>query len=138
MSSINNNDAHGDNACGYNRCKMEYLEFSDWLQSELKKRGWDQADLVKRSGISQSQVSRIMNGMRRPGPEATTSIAKALHIPTDEAFRRAGLLPPENTNLTPSDEKTLAELIEKVASLSPENQRLVFDLVERIRRSEER
>lgn len=137
MSRVNNKDAHGDNACGYNRCAMGNLEFTDWLQDELRRRGWEQADLVKRSGMSQSQISRIMNGMRRPGPEAMTNIARALHVPTDEAFRRAGLLPPENANLTPSDQRSFDEMVEMIAALSPGNQRLVFDLVKRIKQSED-
>lgn len=116
---------------------MENLEFTDWLHNELRRRGWEQADLVRRSGMSQSQISRIMNGMRRPGPEAMTNIARALHVPADEAFRRAGLLPPENANLTLGDQRSFAEMVEMIAALTPENQRLVFDLVERIKRSEE-
>lgn len=137
MSSMNNRNTHRDNASGYNRCAMENLEFTDWLHNELRRRGWEQADLVRRSGMSQSQISRIMNGMRRPGPEAMTNIARALHVPADEAFRRAGLLPPENANLTLGDQRSFAEMVEMIAALTPENQRLVFDLVERIKRSEE-
>ncbi len=110
---------------------MENLTFTNWLQDELRKRGWEQADLVRRSGMSQSQISRIMNGIRRPGPEAMTNIARALRVPVDDAFRRAGLLPPENTNLIP--QRSFSELLEMIAALSPDDQRLVFDLVERLR-----
>lgn len=116
---------------------MQEADFSTWLQDQLNERGWDQADLVRRSGVSQSQVSRIMTGMRKPGPEVSRAIARALHITSDEVFRVAGILPPKNVNLTTDDQRALDELIDKIIMLSPENQRLVIQLVEKIRRSEE-
>lgn len=112
--------------------------FVKWLQAELNERDWSQADLARRSRVSQTHLSRIMNEMRRPGPDALVGIARALHIPPEEVFRHAGLIPPSAAHLTPKDQQMFADLIEKIATLTPEDQRLVFDLVERIRRSEKR
>lgn len=112
--------------------------FVEWLQAELKARDWTQADLARRSRVSQTHLSRIMNDMRKPGPEALVSIARALRIPPEEAFRQAGIIPPSTAHLTPRDEALFAELIEEIAALSPEDQRLVFELVKRIDRREER
>lgn len=112
--------------------------FVDWLQAELNQRNWTQADLARRSRVTQTHISRIMNGMRRPGPQAVTNIARALHVPQEEAFERAGLLAPSNANLTNDDQQALVDLMQTIAGLTVDNQRLVFDLVERIKRSEER
>ncbi len=68
--------------------------FADWLQQELQNRGWNQAELARRSGITTAQVSRVMTGEQHPGPEVGRKIARALRIPPEEVFRRAGLLPP--------------------------------------------
>ena len=114
------------------------ITFGDWLQSELNNRGWDQAELVRRSGISSAQISRLVTGGRDPGKDAIAGIARALRLPPEDVLRHAGILPPKNVNLTPGDRRALVELMDKISALSPENQRLVFDLVERIKRSEER
>ena len=72
---------------------METETIGDWLAKELQERGWDQAELVRRSGVSTAQISRIMSGTRRPGNNAMQGIARALKIPTEEVMRRAGILP---------------------------------------------
>ncbi len=67
--------------------------FADWLQQEMNTRGWDQSELARRSGVTTAQVSRLLTGERRPGPAASRKIARAFHLPPEELFRRAGLLP---------------------------------------------
>lgn len=68
-------------------------EFSAWLQQEIAKRGWDQAELARRSKITPGQVSHILSGDRKPGSTACRGIARALQLPPEEVFRHAGLLP---------------------------------------------
>jgi transcriptional regulator with XRE-family HTH domain len=65
----------------------------EWLQQELQQRGWNQAELARRSRLTTAQVSRIMTGEQRPGPASGQKLAHALHVPAEEVFRRAGLLP---------------------------------------------
>ena len=69
--------------------------FSGWLQEELNKREWTQADLSRKSEVSQAQIARIMSGSRGIGPEACKEIAHALDLPEEEVFRQAGLLSPK-------------------------------------------
>lgn len=114
------------------------MAFGEWLQRELDNRGWDQAELSRRSGISSAQVSRIVTGGRQPGKDSINGIARALRLPPEEVLRQAGVLPPKNANLTPGDRRALVETMDKIAALSHDSQRLVFDLVDRIWRSEER
>ncbi len=84
--------------------------FSSWLWDELQKRGWDQTQLVKRSGVSQGQISRIMNNTRNPGPDALRKIARALQIPEEAAFRAAGVLGNRPDPLAPDLALMLQEL----------------------------
>jgi transcriptional regulator with XRE-family HTH domain len=72
---------------------IDKKDFSDWLMDELKVRGWDQAELARRSTVTAAQISRIVSGTRNAGPEACKAIAQALGIPPYEVFRRVGLLP---------------------------------------------
>lgn len=97
-----------------------YEEFANWLRGELEKRQWDQAELVRRSRLDSSQVSRFLSGERKAGAAASMKLARALHLPPEEVFRQAGLLPktrmvsPEAdellflfNELTPSDQARL-------------------------------
>lgn len=114
------------------------MSFGEWIQAELNSRGWDQAELARRSKISDAHISRLVTGGRKPGQEATKAIARALRLPPEEVMRQAGILPPKNANLTPGDRRALVETMDKIAALSHDSQRLVFALVDRIWRSEER
>lgn len=118
-----------------NRSMTTSTTFGDWVLQELNSRGWDQAELARRSGISDAHISRVVTGGRKPGADAVQRIARALRLPAEEVFRRAGLLPPRGA--TADDLARYDDMLSTIASLTPENQRLVFDLVERIRRSEE-
>jgi transcriptional regulator with XRE-family HTH domain len=69
------------------------VDFSEWLKSEMDKRGWNSADLSRRSGVYPAQISRILNKERGIGPESCLAFARALGVPPVEVFRRAGLLP---------------------------------------------
>ena len=81
-------------------------EFSSWIQKNLDQRGMTQADLARGSGLTSAAVSRIMDGSRGVGPDASRAIARALDLPEEEVFRQAGLLSPKN-----EDPPTLSEWI---------------------------
>lgn len=68
-------------------------EFADWLRLELQQRGWDQAELARRSQTTTALISRMLSGERHPGAVVARRLARALHLPPEELFRRAGLLP---------------------------------------------
>jgi transcriptional regulator with XRE-family HTH domain len=73
-------------------------KFSSWLQSELKKREWSQADLARKSGVSTGQIARVMDNTRGVGPESLVQIARALSIPPVHVFEMAGILPTGSKN----------------------------------------
>lgn len=100
-------------------------DFASWLWDELKKRGWDQRQLVQRSGVSQAQISRIVNNMRKPGPESVRRIARALQVPEETAFRAAGIMGNRPEPLDP-------DLATMIRDLSPADRELVVALMRRL------
>lgn len=107
--------------------QMETIPFDEWLKTELSERGWDQAELAQRSGISTTQISRLMNKARSPGPEACLGIARAFRVPAEDVFRRAGLLP----QLVAGNEQSQAirDLGEMLRYLPPEDVEVIVALV---------
>ena len=71
------------------------MEFTEYVQSEMKKRGWSQADLSRQTGMTTGGVSMLLNQTRKPSPETLLTLSKAFQIPPESIFRAAGLLPPE-------------------------------------------
>lgn len=67
--------------------------FSQWLEIEMEKRGWLQADLARAADLSTAGISNLINQRRNPGDEVCRSIARAFNYPPDMVFRIAGLLP---------------------------------------------
>lgn len=70
------------------------INFGTWLAEELTRRRWEQSELRRYGGLTSGQVSRIISGERKAGPHACVIIARAMGLPPEEVFRRAGLLPP--------------------------------------------
>ena len=56
------------------------------LNSAMEAKGWTQRTLEKKSGISQSSISRILNGPDKPDLYKLIKICKALDLKTDEVF----------------------------------------------------
>lgn len=81
------------------------ITFGDWLLNEMETRGFTQADLASRARVTQSAISHVISGRRKPGVELCNAIANAFRIPRETVFRAAGLLPPQ-----PDYDPTLEEL----------------------------
>ena len=100
---------------------MAIQKFTIWLNKELTQKGWSQADLARHSGLSTAAISRIMNGTRNAGPELCQAIARALHLPPEVVYRKAGLLPPEEEpNL---EEKIILNIYKKLTPARQEDMR---------------
>lgn len=67
--------------------------FGDWLNDELTKRGWSQAELARRAKVSRTSISDVISGKARIGANVAKAVAKALTIPEEEVFRKANILP---------------------------------------------
>jgi SOS-response transcriptional repressor LexA len=61
------------------------VKFADWLNNRLNDLEWDQADLVRASGLSSTSVSRYVNGEGIPSRFSVLErIASALRVPVEE------------------------------------------------------
>jgi ribosome-binding protein aMBF1 (putative translation factor) len=68
------------------------MDFAEWLQKELNKRGWSHSELARYSGVSPGQISRVANGSRGAGPDLCIAIAKGLGLARSEVFQARGWL----------------------------------------------
>jgi transcriptional regulator with XRE-family HTH domain len=56
----------------------------------------NKAALARRGGITDSQVSRELNGDQQPGTDTLRAVATALEVPIYEVYVSSGLLPAES------------------------------------------
>ena len=69
------------------------LDFAEWLHQEINKRQWSQADLARNADLSRAVINKLLNGRTYPQPNTLDAIARALKLPTETMYRKAGLLP---------------------------------------------
>lgn len=72
---------------------MSNERFAEWLVNQVETRDWSYAELARRAGVSGAMVSLVVNEQKNPGSEFCSGIARALDIPPETVFRKAGLLP---------------------------------------------
>jgi len=66
--------------------------FADWLLTEMKRRRLSQSELARRSGISRSTLSNIINDQRGYGEKTVIAIAHGLDVPESIVLQAAGIL----------------------------------------------
>jgi transcriptional regulator with XRE-family HTH domain len=78
------------------------MDFSEWLENELEKRGWSRSEAARRGGISPSMFDKVINGYSKPGKRFLEGVAQALKISIEDVYRVAGILPQfkEGSSLT--------------------------------------
>src|SRR5215207_2271622 len=69
------------------------IDFSEWLQAEMDRRGWSQSDLARASDLNRAVINKLLNGKSHPQPATLEAISRALRIPIEIIYRAAGLLP---------------------------------------------
>lgn len=84
----------------------------DFLLAQMKVKGLVPADISKRSKISPSQVSKILNRESPAGQKALQSFAEALDLPAELLFQYAGIL--GKSVQSDEDEKELLHLYKKM------------------------
>lgn len=60
--------------------------FSTWLLSMLGDKGWSQAELARRAGVTPTAISDVLSGRRNVGNDLAVSIANALKVPADSVL----------------------------------------------------
>ncbi len=82
------------------------------------------AELARLSGKAQAVISRILNNERDPSPETLIAISRALHLPPEIVFRRAGLLPPVSPEIEDQE-----EFVFLFSQLPPEERREILEFL---------
>jgi len=62
--------------------------FSENVRELMAERGWTQLDLAEKLGVTQSYVSQILRGHRRPGLDSLELFAKAFRIKPSELIEK--------------------------------------------------
>jgi transcriptional regulator with XRE-family HTH domain len=105
------------------------MDFVDWLEDEMKRRGWAPAELAKAAGMYPSTLSRILTRERSAGPEACNALAKALGLAPAVVFQRAGIMDPSPLTGIERDE-LLSQLVTLARQLSPAERRRLTRIAE--------
>lgn len=79
---------------GYNCPTMERPAFANLLEGAITRKGVTQEDLAAMVGKTQSYVSQLVRGAKRPSPELAIALARALDADAREFVRAAGHLEP--------------------------------------------
>jgi transcriptional regulator with XRE-family HTH domain len=96
--------------------------FSEWLESEYKKRAWSISEFARQAGIAPGSMNHILNEKRNPGLDACIGIAKALNLSVDEVIRR--LRPAEMPRMT-IDEQQEQAVVSKIRGLGGVTERVL-------------
>jgi len=67
--------------------------FASWLNTELEARGWSLRELSRRSGMSTTVISDVINERQTPGLQFCVQVGRAFQESPESILRRAGLLP---------------------------------------------
>ena len=112
------------------------IDFVNWLQTEIEKRGWSQNELIRRARASghkltSSQLSRLMKREQSGTVEVIIGIADGLNLPREEVFRAKGWLLTEPVKiLEPEIDPRAAQLARKVSALPFKSRELAFEAME--------
>ena len=107
------------------------MNFSNWLRAELNKRQWTYAELARRSGVQTTQISRVINGSQRGGPDLCIAIAKGLELSREQVFRARGwLLPQPDDPYGPQLDPRAEQLAQKVSRMSLQSREITLNAME--------
>lgn len=110
------------------------MTFAEWLQQQLDDRGWGIPELHRRSDLPYSTVYAYVKGTRggkrAPKAEHLEGIACALAVPVGQVLEAAGLADPSR----PDDERTALRWAALGRSLSPEDERAAWAMLQAFRR----
>lgn len=113
---------------------MEAKEFGIYIRKLRKERSLTIRQVEKYSGVSNSYLSQIENGMRGiPKPNILEKISKALKVPYEELMEKAGYLKDDSERQSVPDyinSYTLDQIIKKYnVDLSDPSKRKQFEKI---------
>lgn len=92
----------------------DMVPFGQWLLDILEEKGWSMSELGRRCDTTHVTISRLVSGERKPSPELTIRLARALGVTPEEVFRRVWL------PVSMAARLDTAELLEYVEGLTRE------------------
>lgn len=109
--------------------------FKDRLNKAMALRNMKAIDLSEKTGISKARISQYVNGIYTPKSKSTYIIAQALNVSETWLMGIDVPMEPQKAEIekAPSDTTKSAlikEIIEKLSKLSPNNQKIVIDLID--------
>ena len=103
---------------------MSYQEAVELIKKRAKEIGLSQTDISRKSGLSNSQVSRIFKFQSTASQEALVSLAQAVNYPPESILRMAKVLPSRpDTDLWV--EEQLYKLQQIPAALRPTAEKII-------------
>lgn len=97
---------------------------NDWLEAKIAAEGLSISGLATRMGISQSYLSAVLSGSKKPGAKFYQGVARAFGLPLDavERLDRAGQQPEDSNS-----EDLLRDLLDLAQRLPDGERRLLLD-----------
>ena len=96
------------------------VDFAEWLNEELTRRGWSQRELARRAHTTSTTVSEVISRKRNPSYDFVGKVARALGEPVEKLERMAGL-----KDKPRGEDEDLRELYEIAKALNDENREQV-------------
>jgi transcriptional regulator with XRE-family HTH domain len=94
---------------------VEIMELKDKLQMMMIRRGLNGQRLARASGVSDSEISRILQGKSRPGLDNAYRLARSIGVTLDFlADDSLDVEPPKQEESVSSDERRVLALAQKV------------------------
>ena len=100
--------------------------FSEWLVRELRVRNMSPAELSRTSGITQSALSRLISGSRKPNTDTIQAIAKGLKVNVEEIYEVCGILQHKST----IDDILTNRILEMVKGLQEDDKEDILSLIQ--------
>ena len=96
------------------------LSFGEWLDDQIRRKGWSQAAFSDAVGVARQTVNSWVNGVQPPRRRALRDVAKILDLDINEVLVRAGYPPldpdyrlPEEREPEPEARGTTGRLAER-------------------------
>ena len=94
------------------------MKFEDRLKQYRENKGWTQAELGEKSGISSRMIQRYEAGTSRPRWDAAEKIATALEIPVSDLLGQSGMLVAEAADKGGAKSaREMSKLVEEVVGM---------------------
>ena len=93
--------------------------FVEWLRGQLRRRGWNAAELARRVQVPSGTISRWMTGERQPSSRSCDLLADVLGVDLDLVLTLAGHRPGSEAPAPDDQRAVIVALLERI-NLTPD------------------